>query len=76
MGKKVDIGCRDCKRWTNSMTANAGRKAAKGMTLLMTGGMSGMVSAMRKKCRQCGHQMSLHQPEHAAPYGYPTMPSR
>ena len=52
--------CRDCKNCTNSMVVHAGRKALRGYIALSTIGMSEAALAMRKKCRQCGHQMSLH----------------
>lgn len=61
MGKKrVELACRDCQRCTNSSFANAGRVSGRALAALSTGGMSEIGFALRKKCRQCGHQMSLH----------------
>ena len=52
--------CRDCKNCTNSVAVHAGRKILRGTIAITTYGMSEAALAMRKKCRQCGHQMSLH----------------
>lgn len=52
--------CRDCKNCTNSSIANAGRKFGRASMATMTLGMSEAAMATRKKCRLCGHQMSLH----------------
>jgi len=57
MARRVETGCRDCKRCTNSALANAGRAAARGSANLAT---LGLASALTKKCKACGHMMSLH----------------
>lgn len=57
---RVETGCRDCKNCTNSGLANFGRRAGRSSAKLMTLGMSEAVMATTKKCRACGHQMSLH----------------
>ena len=57
--------CRDCKNCTNSGFAHTGRKLGR-MTLAMgTGFMSEVAMATQKKCRGCGHQMSVHGVQHA-----------
>ncbi len=50
---------RDCKNCTNSAFAHAGRKWGRRTAGLMTIGVSEIALATQKKCRQCGHQMSL-----------------
>lgn len=52
--------CRDCKNCTNSAAVHAGRKILRATVAISTYGMSEAALAMRKKCRQCSHQMSLH----------------
>lgn len=52
--------CRDCKNCTNSVAVHAGRKALRAFIAVSSSGASEVALAMRKKCRQCGHQMSLH----------------
>ena len=52
--------CRDCKNCTNSAVAHAGRKIGRATVALYTVGISELAMATRKKCRACGHQMSLH----------------
>lgn len=61
MGGRVETGCANCKRCTNSGVAEAGRKSAKLMANLATGGSVAMVQAFTKNCRACGHKMSLHE---------------
>lgn len=60
MSKRIQTSCRDCKRCTNSGAANAtravGRAAANVYTL-------GAVELFSKKCKGCGHVMSLHNQE-------------
>jgi hypothetical protein len=60
MAEHVKTACRDCKKCTNSMGANAGRDTGRATAALATAGLSEIGFAMRKKCRLCGHQMSLH----------------
>ncbi len=57
---KVYTACRDCKRCTNSPIADAGRSFGRGTLAMTTFGVSELVFAVNKKCRMCGHQMSLH----------------
>jgi len=69
MARRVHTGCRDCKRCTNSAIADAGRAVGRGTANLAT---LGLASAVTKKCRACGHAMSLHghddrTPDHEAP---------
>jgi hypothetical protein len=52
--------CRDCKNCTNSTVVHAARLTMRGALAVGTYGMTEAALAMRKKCRQCGHQMSLH----------------
>ena len=60
MARKVRTGCRDCRKCTNSMAANFGRNTGRGFMAYTTVGMSEVALASRKKCRICGHQLSLH----------------
>ncbi len=61
MGRpKVYTACRDCKRCTNSPFADMGRQTGRFLAALFTCGMSEIGFAMFKKCRMCGHQLSLH----------------
>lgn len=57
MARRVETGCRDCTRCTNSAVANAGRAAGRATANVAT---LGMASAFTKKCKACGHVMSLH----------------
>ena len=52
--------CRDCKNCTNSTFVHAARKTGRVVAALYTVGATELVMAARKKCRVCGHQMSLH----------------
>lgn len=62
MGRpKVYTACRDCKRCTNSPIADSGRSFGRKALAVYTIGASELVFAANKKCRMCGHQMSLHQ---------------
>ena len=62
MSKHVRIytACRDCKKCTNSDLANLGRDTARTVAGVTTLGISEIGFAARKKCHQCGHQLSLH----------------
>lgn len=57
---KVQGGCRDCKKCTNSVVANFGRNTGRWTAAVTTVGMSEVGFMARKKCRSCGHQLSLH----------------
>lgn len=57
---RIQTGCRDCKKCTNSVFANLGRNSARAFIGIATVGMSEAGLAARKKCRVCGHQLSLH----------------
>lgn len=58
---KVETGCRDCKKCTNSAYANAGRNIGRFGTAVMTVGISEAVMGGTKNCRICGHKLSLHR---------------
>lgn len=61
MGRdRVYTACRDCKRCTNSRIADGGRKLGRAALAFTTMGISEVGFAAKKKCRMCGHQMSLH----------------
>ncbi len=60
MTNKVFTACRDCKNCTNSDLAHFGRRTGRRTAMLMTVGASEVALATKRKCRQCGHQMSLH----------------
>lgn len=74
MSKRVMTGCRDCKSCTNSSVAHAGRGAGRFMAGMATAGLSEVGIAAKKKCRVCGHQMSLHEAERQAPAAAPPAP--
>lgn len=58
---KIELACRDCKKCTNSAAANLGRNAGRTTAALLTSGLSEVgMRGFAKKCRQCGHQLSLH----------------
>ena len=59
--QRVTTACRDCKKCTNSAIADLGRNLGRAYLAIGTAGMSELALAMRKKCRVCGHQMSLHK---------------
>ena len=60
MAIKVQTGCRDCRKCTNSGVANLARDTGRATAAVMTAGISEVGFAFTKKCRGCGHQMSLH----------------
>lgn len=64
---RAQTACRDCKRCTNSAFAEIGRKSGRTTAALLTVGMSELGFAMMKKCKLCGHQMSLHGATTAPP---------
>jgi hypothetical protein len=57
---RVETGCRDCKRCTNSAIGEAGRKLGKATLAVSTAGVSVVAGAFTKNCRGCGHKLSLH----------------
>lgn len=59
-GKRVETGCSNCKRCTNSGAAEFGRKQTKLWANVMTLGSVSMAQAFTADCRACGHKMSLH----------------
>ncbi|WP_308201627.1 DUF2510 domain-containing protein [Curtobacterium flaccumfaciens] len=60
MANRVETGCRDCKKCTNSAAANLGRNSVRASTAVMTVGISELAMGFTKTCRGCGHKMSLH----------------
>ena len=60
MAQRVETGCRDCNKCTNSAAANLGRNAGRAGIALMTLGGSELAMGFTKTCRVCGHKMSLH----------------
>lgn len=50
MARRVKIGCPNCISCTNSRVAESWRKAGR---LLMP-------KLLRRRCRACGHPMSIH----------------
>jgi hypothetical protein len=60
MPQRVYTGCRDCKNCTNSELAHTGRKLGRASAGVVTLGASELAMATKKKCRACGHQLSLH----------------
>ena len=60
MPSRVYTACRDCKNCTSSELAHFGRQTGRKTAAIVTIGVSEAAMATKKKCRQCGHQMSLH----------------
>ncbi|MCJ1715415.1 DUF2510 domain-containing protein [Curtobacterium sp. VKM Ac-2922] len=60
MAKRVETGCRDCKKCTNSAAANLGRNSGRASLAVMSLGASELAMGFTKTCRGCGHKMSLH----------------
>lgn len=60
MAQRVESGCRDCKKCTNSGYANLGRNAGRATAAVFSLGTSEAVMAGTKNCRICGHKLSLH----------------
>lgn len=67
------MACRDCKNCTNSALAHAGRKWGRRLAAVSTGFASEAVMATQKKCRECGHQMSLHGTDQVGSAVQPTV---
>jgi hypothetical protein len=57
----VTMGCRDCKKCTNSGIANLGRNSGRTGAAVFSLGMSELVMAATKNCNVCGHKLSLHR---------------
>lgn len=57
---RVVSACRDCKKCMSSKSAHGMRNLGRGTAAVYTGGISELVLAFNKKCRICGHQLSLH----------------
>ena len=60
MANRVETGCSNCKRCTNSALGEAGRKSGRLFAAAMTGGASEVARGFTRNCRACGHKMSLH----------------
>lgn len=78
MAKRVQTGCPNCKRCTNSAVGEGARKAGRAYVALATGGLSEAARAGTRNCRACGHKMSLHTPVAAVtpvPVVVPTPPA-
>lgn len=60
MSRRVQTGCSNCKRCTNSAVGEGARRAGRGTTALLTLGGSELVMAGTRNCRACGHKLSLH----------------
>lgn len=63
---KVETGCRDCRKCTNSIASNFGRNSGRLLAGVASAGLSEVGLGLRKKCRICGHQLSLHEGSNAA----------
>lgn len=63
---KVHTGCRDCRKCTNSEVVNLARNTGRIIAGIYSAGMSEVALRSRRKCRICGHQMSLHEGAEAA----------
>ena len=61
MGRRVETGCANCKRCTNSAMSEAGRKLGRATVALSSAGMSEVARGFTRNCRACGHKMSLHE---------------
>ncbi|MFI6647464.1 SHOCT domain-containing protein [Streptomyces sp. NPDC050529] len=57
---RVQTGCPDCKRCTNSAVGEGARKAGRWTAGIATMGLSEAGMAFTRNCRGCGHAMSLH----------------
>ena len=66
MGRRVETGCPNCKRCTNSAAGEAGRKLARATVALSSGGLSEVARGFTRNCRGCGHKMSLHEAQATA----------
>ena len=60
MSRRVQTGCSNCKRCTNSAVGEGARRAGRGSAALLTLGGSELVMASTRNCRACGHKLSLH----------------
>lgn len=57
MARRVLTGCRDCRSCTNSAFDERRRKFGRSLLFWLTGGIG---SRARRKCRACGHPISIH----------------
>lgn len=57
---RVQTGCPNCKRCSNSGAAEFGRRQGKLWLNIMLIGIPLMVQAFTPTCRGCGHKRSLH----------------
>lgn len=73
MGKRVQIGCADCKRCTNSAANDAARKAGRFVAGFASAGISEVAT---RKCRACGHAMAIHGREDNARWDGQAAPNR
>ncbi|MEV6448457.1 DUF2510 domain-containing protein [Amycolatopsis sp. NPDC051716] len=60
MSRRVQTGCNNCKRCTNSGVAEFGRRQGKLWANVATVGTVAAVQAFTPSCRACGHKLSLH----------------
>jgi hypothetical protein len=75
MGRRVQTGCSNCTRCTNSAVNEAGRRLGRATAALSSGGLSEVARGFTKNCRGCGHKMSLHSsPAPAQQYAAPPAP--
>lgn len=63
---RVETGCANCKRCTNSAAAEFGRKQGKFWLNLCLLFIPLMVQTVTPTCRACGHKRSLHSTTVAA----------
>lgn len=60
MSRRVNTGCTNCKRCTNSSVAELGRRQGKLWANLFLMGLPAMAQAFTPTCRACTHKRSLH----------------
>ena len=61
MSRRVQTGCANCRRCTNSALGEGTRRASRGASAILTLGGSELVMAGTRNCRACGHKLSLHR---------------
>jgi hypothetical protein len=57
---RVQTGCSDCKRCTNSAIGEGARKTGRATAAVMTLGITELGRTLTRNCRGCSHPMSLH----------------
>lgn len=74
MSRRVQTGCPNCKRCTNTALGEGGRRAGRATAALLTSGLSEGARLATGNCRACGHKVSLHHSYQAslAPEPAPT----